>query len=237
MYASHLKGGEITWQCLGATAGANSGKYIFQLKLYRDCTGVLLGPLPSSPIQVYGHPTLTTITCNFISNTDLTPAGCGVTCATAAFGNYQAVEEFIFRSAPITISGVPPSTGWIFYWDDICCRNNVDNVTGEVNMIIRSKMFAYNGLDANPCYDSSPSFAERPTTFLCIGYPYNYNNAAFDADFDDQQYGWDYALDGNGWANAVPLNFVAPYSVSNPYPGNPTLNNCKWSVFFPPTTR
>ena len=40
-FASHLKGGEITWDCLG------SGQYIFYLKIYRDCNGI---PFGSSPI-------------------------------------------------------------------------------------------------------------------------------------------------------------------------------------------
>ena len=142
--ASHIKGGEITWQCLGASAGVNAGKYIFQLKLYRDCNGVTLFPGPE-PIDVFGHPTVTQITCNFFQNNDLTPPGCGLTCATTPFGsgNYQAVEEFIYRSNPVTLNGVPPPGGWIFYWDNICCRNPTDNVTGEANMLIRSKMFSY----------------------------------------------------------------------------------------------
>ena len=100
-------------------------------------------------------------------------------------------------------------------------------------MLIRSKMFAFNGQNTSPCFDSSPFFAERPTSFLCVGYPYNYNNASFDADLDSLHYGWDYALDGNGWLNAVPLTFIPPYSVNNALPGNPTLNvnNGQFTVF------
>ena len=29
--ASHVKGGEITWECLGASAGANAGKYMVRM--------------------------------------------------------------------------------------------------------------------------------------------------------------------------------------------------------------
>ena len=65
-FASHIKGGEITWKCLGASGGVNAGKYVFQLKLYRDCTGIQLAPVASQPISVYGHPTLNTITCTFV---------------------------------------------------------------------------------------------------------------------------------------------------------------------------
>lgn len=231
--ASHIKGGEITWQCLGASSGANAGKYVFQLKLYRDCGGVTLAPGGTEPIRVFGHPTITTINCNFISQTDLTPLGCGFTCATAPFGTPGFFEEFLFRSAPVILSGVPPPTGWVFYWDNICCRNAVDNLTGEVNMLIRSKMFSYNGQNANPCFDSSPFFAERPSSLLCIGYEFNYNNAAFDPNFDSLGYSWDFATDGVGWANAVELQFdtmfigldTLIFSLANPFPGNPELDS------------
>ena len=36
--ASHLMGGEITWECL--KSGPNVGQYIFTLKIYRDCSGI-----------------------------------------------------------------------------------------------------------------------------------------------------------------------------------------------------
>ena len=35
MQATHLMGGEITWECI--KVGPDAGKYIFKLKLYRDC--------------------------------------------------------------------------------------------------------------------------------------------------------------------------------------------------------
>ena len=33
-WASHLMGGEITWEC------QSNGQFIFQLKVYRDCNGI-----------------------------------------------------------------------------------------------------------------------------------------------------------------------------------------------------
>ena len=167
----------------------------------------------------------------------MTPPGCGVTCATTPFGTLGFNEEFLFRSAPIVLAGVPPPTGWVFYWDNICCRNNVDNLTNEVNMLIRSKMFSYNGQNANPCFDSSPYFAERPTSFLCIGYEFNYNNAGFDSNMDSLSYGWDNPFDGNtGWANAVPCQFSAPYSISSPIPGSPHLDSTNGQLTIFPQT-
>ena len=44
MQATHLMGGEITWECI--KVGPDAGKYIFKLKLYRDCDGVSLPRVP-----------------------------------------------------------------------------------------------------------------------------------------------------------------------------------------------
>ena len=36
--ATHLMGGEITWECI--KVGPDAGKYIFNVKVYRDCQGI-----------------------------------------------------------------------------------------------------------------------------------------------------------------------------------------------------
>ena len=36
--ASHLMGGEITWEC--AKTGANAGKVKFRVIIYRECGGI-----------------------------------------------------------------------------------------------------------------------------------------------------------------------------------------------------
>src|SRR6185369_3966332 len=122
--ASHLMGGEITWTCTG------NGKYVFTLKIYRDCNGI---PGPSSATICTTAPS-GNISCNLISQTDnspkCNPAGPAITCAAAEISPTDipgAVEEFIFRSNPVTLNGIPPSSGWVFYYSD-CCRNNaIDN--------------------------------------------------------------------------------------------------------------
>ena len=36
--ASHLMGGEVTWDCL--KTGPNAGQFVFTVKLYNDCNGI-----------------------------------------------------------------------------------------------------------------------------------------------------------------------------------------------------
>ena len=77
--ASHLMGGEITWECQG------SGQFVFTMKVYRDCNGIP-GPTGVS-LAVWNHPTLTSIPMNDVSQTDISPqcngSGPTITCAGA----------------------------------------------------------------------------------------------------------------------------------------------------------
>ena len=98
--ATHIMGGEITWECIKDPLNPNVGQYIFTLKVYRDCEGASLQSTPQT-IEVWdgGITPVSTITVNFVSNTDISP-----TCNTLLSGNDSldclngdpgAVEEYI----------------------------------------------------------------------------------------------------------------------------------------------
>lgn len=225
--ASHLFGGEITWQCIKSGPGA--GQYIFTLKLYRDCFGIPLDCSAGQQIDVWGIPGLCGIPLTSVQGpnctpTDLSPTGCGFNCAG---GDPRSVEEWKWISAPITLNGVPPATGWTFSWTS-CCRNILNNVGGGGGFTVRAKMFPYNGLNANPCFDSSPFFTERPNTLITTGFPYTYNPFAVDPEQDSLVYGFGQPLEsstGNCPTFSAPNTpFNPPYTVNSPFPGNPVLD-------------
>ena len=103
--ASHLMGGEITWDCIGG------GQYVFTMKLYRDCNGIPTSPIVS--LSVFNHPTVSSIPLSLISQNDISPscngAGPAISCfdaesqpghpnsATPVLG---AVQESVFQSIP-----------------------------------------------------------------------------------------------------------------------------------------
>ena len=62
-FSSHFMGGEITWKCL--KGGPNIGQYIFEMKVYRDCSGITVSTL-TQVIQVWNHPTVTGIDVDFV---------------------------------------------------------------------------------------------------------------------------------------------------------------------------
>lgn len=222
--ASHLFGGEITWACQA------NGQYIFTLKLYRDCSGIPLSCTDATQLDVSGLPGLCAITLNpACTSADLSPSGGtpNAPCFTCASNDPRAVQEWKWVSNPVTLNGVPPATGWTFSWNS-CCRNPLANVGGGGGFTVRAKMFPYNGLNANPCFDSSPYFTERPNTLITTGFQYNYNPFSVDPEQDSLSTTFGNPLDQpsstcpNFTAPNLPYN--PPYSVNNPFPGNPTLN-------------
>ena len=121
--ATHLMGGEITWTCIKDPSSPDVGKYIFRMKLYRDCDGTTLSTI-SYPLDIWNHPTGNQVTLYWIESNDISP-DCDVSnsgnpaldCATNPVG---AVEEYIYESQPIALPGIPPANGWHFTWDSCC---------------------------------------------------------------------------------------------------------------------
>jgi hypothetical protein len=226
-------GGEITWECL------NNGSYIFTLKVYRDCNGTTIGTTAQT-IEVHGHSSISSIPVYYqFPSYDISPLcnnpalqkSCGPQLANGSFGsvnipnNNGAVEEMIWKSNPITLSGIPGPNGWRFYWS-LCCRNSaISNITnpGAVGFALRSKMFAYNhngvALNADPCFDSSPQFTVKPVTVLCSGYPYTYTNNAYDNELDSLVYSWDTSIEEYTGGPEIPVVYLSGYSAGSPFPG------------------
>jgi hypothetical protein len=116
---------------------------------------------------------------NVVSQLDISPQcnGSGPTISCTGLNpnvnTPGAVQEYVFESNPIILPGVPPPQGWIFTYD-FCCRNAaITNLVtpDQHGMTLRATMYPYNGFGADPCFDSSPVFAERPAIVICAGTP------------------------------------------------------------------
>ena len=231
--ASHLEGGEITWECI--KSGPTAGMYIFKMKVYRDCNGITLSTA-SQNLTVHNHPSITSIQVDFTGQYDMSPA-----CDAINSGNPQmdcinpqqgSVEAYEFESQPINLPGIPPAGGWHFTWGS-CCRNAaISNLTtpSSLGFTLRAIMYPYTSLgvpqNTSPCFDSSPHFYENPTTIICTGYPFSYSHNASDAELDSLVYSWADPIDDGAYNPAAPLiiPFMAPYSLNSQIPGNPVLN-------------
>lgn len=222
-------GGEITWECLG------SGMYQFDLVLYRDCNGLDIVD-PSLDIEVWGHPLVSTITCDFISSTDLSPnctqvvAGppqldCGV--GSQGGNGPGAIQKFLYQSQPTQLAGTPPASGWSFTYDSFSRNWSLTNIDmpASYGITLQAWMFPLpGGASADPCSDSSPQFAQDPYMLMCEGTDVQYNSNAFDPDNDSLSYSWGVPLDHfpagsfNPPTNPAPVPFAMGFAYDNPTP-------------------
>jgi hypothetical protein len=229
-FASHFMGGEITWQCLA------NGRFRFVMKLYRECNGITYSN--TETINVANAP-ISTITMNLYpggnpldgadgsldGRTDISPdcwdPAQEIHCSPMpAVPNTGAVEEWYYTSdavcpTGVLLSGVPPAGGWIFSHTS-CCRNPCTNITNasSLNWFLRAIMYPYQGQNAFPCYDNSPTFAESPSPVMGVGYPFTYNHNATDKELDSLAYDWAPAL--------IDATTIVPYATgftyNNPLP-------------------
>ncbi|HZH87456.1 MAG TPA: gliding motility-associated C-terminal domain-containing protein [Brumimicrobium sp.] len=224
--ATHGMGGEITWSCLG------NGDYIFELKFYRDCNGFEVNTNFES-IDVWGHPTLTSVRVDFVSRIDISPS------CTAASGNLPfqcgtgvgggngigAVEEITYRSDPVTISGTPPSGGWNYTYQSFSRSSALTNIQTPSNygLTISATMFAIPG-STGGCIDNSPTFLQSPHIVSCAGDQYDYNPNGVDVDLDSLHFRWGKPLDyfPSGIftppTSPAPVLFEPGFSFNNPTP-------------------
>ncbi|WP_027421335.1 T9SS type B sorting domain-containing protein [Crocinitomix catalasitica] len=225
IHAAHLMGGEITWRALG---GDN---FEFTLVIYRDCNGLDIID-PSLDLRVWNHDVVTSIACDFLSSTDLSP-DCSVVpgspseidCGVGPGGGSGpgAIQKYVYRSAPILLTGTPPAAGWAFTYDSFSRNWDVDNITDPYayGFTLSSIMYA---LPDGSCLDSSPQFAQDPYMLLCSGSVFNFDANAFDPDNDSLVFSWGVPLDHfpsgtfDPPTNPAPVPFEAGFAFNNPTP-------------------
>ena len=259
--ATHLMGGEITWQCI--KSGSNAGYYVFNVKVYRDCEGIPIST--SMSLQTHNVPNLTSIPLNYIGAFDISPVCDTINGANPQFtcngpnngfaGSGQgAVEEHIYRSDTIRIVGTPDANGWHFTWSSCCRNSSIVNGLADAGFTLRAVMYSYTDSlgvtypNNNDCYDSSPKFYEKPRTILEVNNGYDplafsngftYSHNAFDEEQDSLSYTWGQPLSNNGYdfmnPNSTALPFSSPYSYTMPINGI-VMDNQTGRTYYPANT-
>ncbi len=219
--ATHLLGGEIIWKC------KPNGKYQFTLVLYRECGSSV--PI-STAAQTLSNNAGVSISCAYISTTDVTPscyAGTEPCQAGTGLSGLGRMQKYLFRSGDITLTGTPPAGGWTFTWTSCCRPGSVSNITnaGGASYWLRATMYPYTppgsttplsaGTSGNAtCYDSSPDFLEDPQVVACANQDVVYNNLGYDPDLDSLHYVWATPLAASGGA----VNWSSGYSTTSQLP-------------------
>lgn len=199
-FASHYLGGNISWQ------KTSTGQFIFELRIFKNCS-----PNSATYVSNIVHGPFGTFSTTLDTVIDISPSCTGIgyiDCSVAQYGT-GAVALHIFKSAPITLTGTPPASGWVFYWED-SARPLYMN-TNSPGLYFESRMY--------PGYSSSsPSFIEKEVQILT-----NTNNtykvSATKAEADDSlHYKFVHALQSSN----LPVAYLSGYSSTSPFPSNLT---------------
>jgi hypothetical protein len=180
--ASHLRGGQISYECLG------NNQYRVNLALYRDCGGVNLSTQQflniSSASCGLSLPTLTLSldTLYEVSHCSLGNSNCNG-------GNIPGVKLHVYSE----IVTLPQScTDWVLSWSS-CCRNpDVTNLVAST-----ASFYLEAGINSTFCNDS-PIFTTERVNYFCAGHCYEHNTGAYDPEGDSLLYALTCPMQGVG---------------------------------------
>jgi gliding motility-associated-like protein len=240
-YATHIAGGELYYTYQGPGVAANTDKYLVTMRLFRLC-----GPVGNNfagldgenvTIGIYNNPGLTllsgvTLIQQFsgnppeIQNTNgANPCLVPFVSVCYQIGTYQATIEL-----PRTADGYTLS--WIRYTRT--ALDNVSNSSTQMGATFTTKIPGTNQLPIG--VNNCPTFAARDTNTVCKASDFILDFSAVDIDGDSLSYKFSPAYDGqNGPAPSpappppsilqpISLNYFPPYSATNPFGTNATIN-------------
>lgn len=185
-HASHVAGGEITYNCVGPN------QYQVTLVLYRDCNGITL-----SNTEVINYRSTTcgvnsSLSLALQTTVDITPLCPTAQSACNGGSGTFGVERIVYTG----ILNLPPGcTDWILSYQ-MCCRNNsITNVSGASSNDFYVQTTLNNTV--SPC-NSSPTFSNNPQLFACVGQTINFQQLATDPDGDVLVYSLVNAMNSSG---------------------------------------
>ncbi|MCX7980537.1 MAG: Ig-like domain-containing protein, partial [Bacteroidia bacterium] len=221
LYATHLMGGEITYQCIGPN------QYRIRVKLYRDCGGIAL----ENPIILYYSSAQcnvnASISLNRLSVTDITPVCPGGQSRCGGSGPY-GWEEHVYEG---TLTLPPGCSDWTLWYSN-CCRNSAIT-TGPAD----DYFTIYTNLNntVTPC-NNSPVFNVPPTALACVGQRTCLNPGVTDPDGDSLAFSLTYCRSSNA---STSVGYSGGYSGTNPLPtgGGTTVDPRTGTVCFTPSAQ
>ncbi len=222
LYATHIVGGEIRYECIGFN------QYRIHLRVYRDCEHGL--PYFDNPAVVgvfYADGTIATALSMSLESVDTIPLADNDSCRLAPNG--LCVDVGYYQT---TVSLPYKQEGYYFVYQR-CCRNEIVNnivdplATGGTYAVFMS------GIAQQVC-NSSPAWSDYPPTVICLGKPLEFDHSATDVEGDDIEYSF-----CAPWAGAdslspipqppfgppyLPVTYMPGYSAAQPMGGNPLVN-------------
>ena len=218
LHASHIIGGEISYQCLG------NDKYKIVLDVYRDCY------FGQAPFDAPAHISVFNQAGVFVNNINVAPL------YTDVIPNNILGDPCLFPPSDICVEHARYEStitlnqpGGFYFVYQRCCRNETIN-----NILMPDSTgatyYIYLSPQSRALCNNSPSFTNTPSTvtsvppvFLCVNKPFNHPYTAFDKEGDSLVYSFYTPFKGASIAAPQPP-FASPPMTSNPhYDGYDTL--------------
>jgi gliding motility-associated-like protein len=247
--ASHLLGGEISYQYVSSTGTAHS--YNVVLKLFADCssTSAALPLLISANprVALYNNGTYVSalnLTYNAtLSDVEITPVcpdEANNTQCTNINNPIPGIKLYVYEGV-FTLNGA--STNWSFQFEgSISIGSNAGRTPLITNANVQagtSLMYLEATLNNTAGQNSTSTFTSVPTPFFCVGHLQTYNLGAVDPDNDILAFSLVPARESLA-INAPPPNNITynpPYTATNPVPSAPgtfNFNNITGQMNFNP---
>ena len=218
--ASHVPGGNITYQCVGPNT------YVVTLTLFEDCGTAFEtnGPEPISISNDCGYSFGPSISLPNISFQQEVSQLCfpSLPQSECSGGTLPGVYMHIWQDT-ITLPG--PCDSWTFSYSS-CCRNQSNNLIGTGNNYYWESVLNSTTSSCN----SSPIITSQPIPYVCVNQPVVYNFGVYEQDGNSLVYSLVNASTGAGMS--APYN--AGYSGPSPIAGI-SINPSTGEIQFTPT--
>jgi gliding motility-associated-like protein len=238
LQASHIVGGDISYECLGPSSTTGVMQYRITMHVYRDrvngqaafdnpaAIGIYAGLNTSSPYTVLrvGSPVITNTPIVFTNPCLVAPPGIGV-----EEGTYETIVELPFNPDGYSISY------------QRCCRNYTVNNLASARTTGATYTISISPEAQQQC-NSSPTFNKFPPIAICVNRDLEFDHSATDIDGNTLVYelcspftgGGNSTAPGTGFNTPVPdppapppyapVLFGSGYSGVNPINASPTLS-------------
>ena len=208
MFASHIVGGAMTYECLGGDS------YKITLTLYRDCNSSGASFDNNAAIGVYNNSTLITTQLSPLTTITRVPVIIPNPCLIAPPNVCVQKTEYT------EIFNLPSIPGGYEIVYQRCCRGSAAmNIVNPTTM--GSTYSVHIPESSEAICNNSPTFNNPPPTMMCSGYEFSYDLSATDVDGDSLYYSFNDAVTGGA---SPPAGNPAP----NP-PTPPPYTNIGWN--------
>ncbi|MEM1122842.1 MAG: PKD domain-containing protein, partial [Bacteroidota bacterium] len=228
--ASHIIGGEVTYECLG------NGRYLVDFHIYRDCqpgnadfdrTGVLTYFVCDEDGNCDGQSQsdgrILRVAPRIIRPVDPPDLECLV--APVDICVEEAIYTFEVDGNRATFNPLPSNTYVLVF--QRCCRNETILNIESPGTSGSSYIAKISPISQSTC-NSSPVFNDFPPTIICNNEPINFDHSATDPDGDSLVYSFCTPLLGGGLAGDAdldPLGNALACDGAGPEPACPNFDN------------